>query len=134
MTRRKRLADLPAVSFLYREIFCEKSLNSKYINGPKGTGGWMESIGLKPGVAMAVIAGLIEFAGGLCFAAGLITPVAGVLLALVMIVASAKVHISKGFWNTNGGYEYPLVLIAAAVGVALTGAGGWSLDSALGIM
>jgi len=94
----------------------------------------MESIGLKPGVAMAVIAGLIEFAGGLCFAAGLITPVAGVLLALVMIVASAKVHISKGFWNTNGGYEYPLVLIAAAVGVALTGAGGWSLDSALGIM
>jgi putative oxidoreductase len=102
--------------------------------GPKGTGGWMDSIGLKPGVAMAVIAGLIEFVGGLCFAAGLITPVAGVLLALVMIVATAKVHISKGFWNTNGGYEFTLVLIAVTVGIALTGAGGWSLDSALGIM
>ncbi|OUM97779.1 MAG: oxidoreductase [Paenibacillaceae bacterium ZCTH02-B3] len=101
--------------------------------GPKGTGGWMESIGLRPGVAMAVIAGLIEFAGGLCFAAGLITPAAGVLLALVMIVAIAKVHTPKGFWNSNGGYEFNLVLIAAAVGVALTGAGAWSLDAVLGI-
>ncbi|HEY8529476.1 MAG TPA: DoxX family protein [Paenibacillaceae bacterium] len=102
--------------------------------GPKGTGGWMESIGLRPGVAMAVIAGLIEFAGGLCFAAGLITPLAGVLLALVMIVAIAKVHIPKGFWNSNGGYEFNLVLVAVTVGVALTGAGAYSLDAALGIM
>jgi len=102
--------------------------------GPKGTGGWMESIGLRPGVAMAVIAGLIEFLGGLCFAAGLITPVAGVLLALVMLVAIAKVHTPKGFWNSNGGYEFNLVLVAVAIGVALTGAGAWSLDAALGIM
>jgi len=35
--------------------------------GPKGTGGWMESIGIKPGVTMAVLAGLMELVGGLRF-------------------------------------------------------------------
>ena len=39
--------------------------------GPKGTGGWFESIGIKPGVFMAVAVGIVEFAGGLFFAAGL---------------------------------------------------------------
>ena len=32
--------------------------------GPKGTGGFFESIGIKPGVMMAVVAGLIELGGG----------------------------------------------------------------------
>lgn len=60
--------------------------------GQKGTGGWMESIGIKPGVAMAVMAGLMEFAGGLLFAAGLGTIFASLLIALTMVMAIAKVH------------------------------------------
>jgi putative oxidoreductase len=97
--------------------------------GPKGTGGWMESIGIKPGVAMAVMAGLMELIGGLLFAAGLFTPVAAVLIALTMLVAIFKVHGPNGIWATSNGYEYPLVLLAVAVGVALTGAGAYSLDA-----
>ena len=38
--------------------------------GPKGTGGWMESVGIKPGVMIAVLSGLMELVGGLLFAAG----------------------------------------------------------------
>ena len=34
--------------------------------GPKGTGGWFESIGIKPGVAAAIAIGIIEFFGGSC--------------------------------------------------------------------
>jgi putative oxidoreductase len=97
--------------------------------GPKGTGGWMESIGIKPGVAMAVMAGLMELIGGLLFAAGLFTPIAAVLIALTMLVAIFKVHGPNGIWSTSNGYEYPLVLLAVAVGVALTGAGAYSLDA-----
>ncbi|MFC3803257.1 MULTISPECIES: DoxX family protein [unclassified Cohnella] len=96
--------------------------------GPKGTGGWMESVGIKPGVAMAVIAGLMEFLGGALFTVGLLTPVAAVLIALAMIGA-IKVHAPNGLWSTANGYEYPLVMLAIAIGVALTGAGEYSLDN-----
>lgn len=99
--------------------------------GPKGTGGWMESIGIKPGVAMAVMAGLLEFAGGLMFAAGLATVLASLLIAVTMVMAIVKVHGKNGYWNTAGGYEYNLLLLAVVVGVALTGAGAYSIDALL---
>ena len=49
--------------------------------GLKGTGGWMESLGLKPGVTMAFMAGLAELIGGLLFTLGLLTPLAGIMIA-----------------------------------------------------
>ena len=97
--------------------------------GPKGTGGWLESIGVKPGVAMAIVAGLMELVGGLLFAAGLLTPLAAVLIVMTMLVAIVKVHGQNGLWATANGYEYNLVLAAIAIGIALTGAGQFSLDA-----
>lgn len=97
--------------------------------GPKGTGGWMESIGIKPGVAMAIIAGLSELAGGLLFAAGLFTPIAAILIAATMVVAILKVHGQNGYWGDKGGFEYQLVLIAVVLGVAFIGAGSYSVDA-----
>jgi putative oxidoreductase len=99
--------------------------------GLKGTGGWMESIGLKPGYTMALLAGLSEFVGGLLFASGLFTAVGAALIAGTMTVAILKVHLENGFWVTGNGYEFNLVLIAVVIGVALTGAGAYSLDSLL---
>lgn len=96
--------------------------------GPKGTGGFFDSIGIKPGVLMAVVAGLSEIVGGLLFAAGLWTPVAAALIIITMLVAIVKVHY-KSYWSTSNGFEYNLLLIAAALGVALIGAGDYSLDA-----
>lgn len=101
--------------------------------GPKGTGGWMESVGIKPGVAMAIFAGVLELAGGTLFAAGLLTPVAALLIALTMVGAIVKVHGPNGLWATANGYEYPLVLLAVVIGVALMGAGEYSLDAVIGL-
>ncbi len=101
--------------------------------GPKGTGGWMESVGIKPGVLMAVLAGLAELLGGALFAVGLFTPLAAILIAVTMLGAIAKVHGKNGLWATANGYEYNVVLIAAAIGIALTGAGDYSLDALFGI-
>lgn len=97
--------------------------------GLKGTGGWLESIGLKPGVTMALIAGLAEFVGGLLFAFGLFTPFAALLIAATMFVAIVKVHAPNGFWITQNGFEYNLILIVVVIGVALIGAGDYSLDA-----
>ena len=99
--------------------------------GIKGTGGWMESIGIKPGALFATLAGLGEFLGGLGVAAGLLTPLAAAGVVIVMIVAIASTHIKKGLWNSNGGYEYPLIIIAGAIALALTGPGSISLDAIL---
>lgn len=99
--------------------------------GPKGTGGWMESIGIKPGVLMAVLAGLAELGGGLLFAAGFLTPLAAALIIGTMLVSIVKVHGKNGFWVTAGGIEYNTVLIAIALGVAFAGAGDYSLDQLL---
>lgn len=99
--------------------------------GPKGTGGWMDSVGIKPGVVMAVLAGLMELLGGVLFAAGLLTPLAAVLIAATMLGAIVKVHGPNGLWSTANGYEYQLVLLVVAIGVALTGAGAYSLDALL---
>lgn len=97
--------------------------------GPKGTGGWMESIGIKPGIMMAVLAGLMEMVGGLLLTSGLFTPVAGLLIVLVLLGATFKVHIKNGLWITADGYEYPLVLISIVVALALIGAGPYSIDA-----
>ncbi|MDQ0050160.1 DoxX family protein [Paenibacillus polymyxa] len=99
--------------------------------GPKGTGGWMESIGIKPGVFMAVAAGLMELLGGALFTVGLLTPLAALLITATMLGAIFKVHGPNGIWATANGYEYPLVLIAVVIGIALTGAGSYSIDALL---
>ncbi|EIJ78446.1 hypothetical protein PB1_12849 [Bacillus methanolicus PB1] len=98
-------------------------------HGLKGTGGFFESIGIKPGYQMALLAGLAEFLGGILFAIGLFTPLAAALIAGTMLVAIVKVHGSNGFWASQNGYEFNLVLLAAAIGVALIGAGSYSIDA-----
>ena len=93
--------------------------------GLKGTGGWLESIGMRPGVLMAFLAGAGEVLGGLLFAAGVYTWIGAALITITMLVAIFTVHGRNGLWSTSNGMEYNLVLIAAAIGVALTGPGAY---------
>ena len=45
-----------------------------------------------------------------------------------MTVAIDKVHAAKRPWNTEGGYEYNAVLIAAVFAITAEGPGALSLD------
>jgi putative oxidoreductase len=99
--------------------------------GLKGTGGWFDSIGMKPGVTMALLAGLTELFGGILFALGLLTPLAGIMIAGTMLMAIIKVHAPNGLWSTANGYEYNLTLLVVAIGMALIGPGQYSLDAFL---
>jgi putative oxidoreductase len=100
--------------------------------GLDSTGQFFEMIGFLPGRRHALMAGLAETSGGLLLALGLFTPIGAAVICSVMLVA-LTVHINKGFFAQNGGYEYTLVLGAAALSVAFTGPGPLSLDALLGI-
>ena len=99
--------------------------------GIRGTAGFFGSVGFRAPVVMAVLAALGE-AGGLLFAAGFLTPLASLGLAVVMLTAIGVVHWPKGFWNSAGGYEFNLLLLTVAVAVAATGPGRFSVDRAIG--
>ncbi|MBB3605695.1 putative oxidoreductase [Mycolicibacterium sp. BK556] len=97
----------------------------------KGTAGWFESIGMKPGTFHARVAASTEMAAGIGLALGLLTPVPAAGFVALMLVAAWTVHRHNGFFIVKEGWEYNLVLAAAAVALATTGAGKYSLDYAL---
>ena len=80
---------------------------------------------------MALLAGLAELLGGILFALGLLTPLAGIIIAGTMVIAIVKVHGPNGLWATSNGYEYNLILLAVAIGIALVGPGQYALDTFL---
>jgi putative oxidoreductase len=99
--------------------------------GLRGTAGFFESLGWRMPLALAFLAGLAE-TSGVAFALGLLTPLAALGIAVVMLNAIFVVHWRNGFFNGNGGLEFPLTLATVAVAVAATGPGRFSIDRIIG--
>jgi putative oxidoreductase len=111
---------------------CQKLLGWFGGHGLPATGGAFEGMGLRPGRAMAALAGLSEATGGLLLAAGFVTPLGAAMLIATMTLAIAMVHWPHGPWVAEGGWEYNAVLIAVAFAVTAVGPGRYSVDHALG--
>src|SRR4051812_32317653 len=97
----------------------------------KGTAGWFESIGMKPGTFHARVAASTEMAAGIGLALGLLTPIPAAGFIALMLVAAWTVHRHNGFFIVKEGWEYNLVLAVTAVAVGTIGPGKVSLDYAL---
>ena len=89
-------------------------------------------MGLKPGIVHASAAGAAETLGGAGLLLGYRTPLASAGIVSVMLTAINRVHLKNGPWAHKGGYEYNVVLAAAAVSLAESGPGGLSLDALRG--
>lgn len=112
-------------------------------HGPQKAFGWWKGpgyaawtgaigkMGFRPAGLWAFISVGAELGAGPLLALGLLTPLAAAGLVGQGIVIIARVHWANGFWNSNGGYEFPLALLGGSVAIALTGPGGWSLDARL---
>jgi putative oxidoreductase len=100
--------------------------------GPSATGRFFERLELRPGRQHALAAGAAEAGGGALLTAGFLTPVGAMLTSSTMATAIRLVHGKKGPWNQNGGFEYNLVLLAAAFAIVDAGPGSFSLDARLG--
>lgn len=95
-----------------------------------GTIGSFAGMGVPMPEIAAPFVAFVELIGGILLVLGLFTRLAGVLLAIDMVVALVLVHLSAGLWVGEGGYEFVAVLGAAALALALTGAGRFSIDGA----
>jgi putative oxidoreductase len=99
--------------------------------GLDGTEQMMAGTGMHPAARNARLVAVTETAGGAALALGAATPLAAAGIVGTMVTAVRKVHLAKGPWVTEGGYEYNAVLIAAAAALA-SGPGGPSVDQLFG--
>jgi putative oxidoreductase len=101
--------------------------------GLAGTASMFDRGGLTPGWVTAPLGGAAEFGGGMSLALGLLTPLGAIAVMVMMAGAVIAVHGKNGLWNTNGGFEFNMVLGAVALMLTLTGPGRWSLDHLAGV-
>jgi putative oxidoreductase len=106
-----------------------------WFSGPglKGTAGFLESMGLKPGTPWATAAATSEFGGGMLTALGFLHPLGPMGTIGSMVMATVKAHWGKPIWAFAGGAELPVINIAVALTLIFTGPGNLSLDRVFGI-
>lgn len=78
--------------------------------------------------ASAVIAGAIEFIGGILLIIGLGTRIVGVIVFLEMLAAAVLVHLPYGVMVANNGWELVGALGAGALILGGVGAGTYAID------
>ena len=100
--------------------------------GPEKAAQMMHSLGLRPGEQHATMASTAEIVSGSLIALGFGGPIGPALLTSVMLVAIETVHRPKGYWNTGGGYEMNVMILALAALLANNGYGSLSLDHVIG--
>ena len=96
--------------------------------GHRATASGFEQLGIRPGLGAAVLAGSAEIVGGFSLGAGLLTPVGTILIAAVMTTAILTAHARNGIWAAEGGFEFPLVLLALSFVISALGPGTYSFN------
>lgn len=124
----------PSVVVLLLRLFTGVSF---FLHGSQKVFGWFGGKGLeatidafgKSGIPpfLVYMASLTELLGGIFLILGLLTRVATLGLAITMLFAIFRIHLSNGFFNPTG-FEYPLALFTISVCLMLYGAGYYSLD------
>ena len=92
-----------------------------------GTIEGMAGIGVPAPAVAAIFATIAEVGGGLLMLVGAFTDIAGLMFALDMVGAMIFVHAKNGFSVAKGGMEWPLLLLAAALAIALAGPGRYAV-------
>jgi putative oxidoreductase len=103
-----------------------------YHGWPKLTdlGGTIEGftgMGIPAPAVAAIFATVAEVVGGLLMVLGAFTDIAGLMFAIDMLGAITFVHAKNGFSVAKGGVEWPLLLLAAALAIALAGPGKYAV-------
>lgn len=101
------------------------------LKGLRQTAESFSQMGFKPGMFWATLAMLVELVGGAFLILGLLVQVVAFFLAIEFIVIILKVKRKAGL---VGGFEFDLLILAAALALLVLGAGRFSLDTVLGLI
>ncbi len=89
----------------------------------------LSGLGLPMPELMTYFAIAGELGGGALLALGLLTPLGALGAAITMAVAIATVHAGNGLFAKNNGWEFPGILMIAALFFFFRGAGRYSIDA-----
>jgi putative oxidoreductase len=104
----------------------------KFQGGIPQVAGFLGSLGFPMPELFAFFLIAAELVGGIFLILGLYTHWSAKILAVVSLVALVTVHMGKGFFVSDGGYEFIMLLLAATISLAITGPGRWTLRSIVG--
>ena len=111
-------------------IFMAHGYQKFFIMGLDGVTGFFTQVGVPlPGI-MAIVIASLELVGGLALLLGIFARFIAIPLAFDVLGALFMVHIKNGFFVPMG-IEFVMLLSAAAIAIAIGGAGALSLDSAM---
>jgi putative oxidoreductase len=90
-----------------------------------------DKLGYKPGALWVAVVALTEVVGGLMLVFGFFTRFAALAVAIFMINAVWFTS-AKGFFWTNGGSEFSILLLVVALVFLVRGSGNLSIDEKMG--
>ena len=82
---------------------------------------WLTSIGMPPEMQLPIA--LAEFIGGILLIAGVLTRITGVVFSLILLGAIFHILCENGFFVSQGGWEWDLVMLAAVLSIIAAGPG-----------
>lgn len=123
-------AGLLLIRVVLGTIFIAHGVQKVFTFGMAGVGEGFAQVGIPFAAALGPVVSLVELFGGVAVLLGLFTRPAGAALAGVMLGAIYFAHLPAGFFAPDG-YEFVLMLMAAAASLAVMGAGAYSADAVL---
>lgn len=103
----------------------------KVFQGVSATAEGFGTMGIPLPEAAAVLTMAVEIGGGALLILGLLTPIAGLLSAVILAGAIAFAHLGNGIFAADGGWEVAAGLGVGALVLAVVGPGRFSLDHML---
>jgi putative oxidoreductase len=87
---------------------------------------WLISIGIPPEMQLPIA--LAEFIGGILLLVGVLTRVTGSIFAVILLGAIFHIRWENGFFVSQGGWEWDLVMLSVVLTIIAAGPGRVSIS------
>jgi putative oxidoreductase len=108
-------------------VFLSHGWPKLFQGGAEGLAQMLDGRGFPVAIAWAWFVTLLETVGALLLALGVLTTPVALLFAAEMVVAIILVHAANGWYVSEGGSEFNVLLVAASLVLACAGPGAWAL-------
>ncbi len=87
---------------------------------------WLINIGMPPELQLPIA--LAELIGGICLVVGVLTRIAASIFAVILLGAIFHIRWENGFFISDGGWEWDLIMLAAVLTIIVAGPGRISIS------